>query len=152
MAELKVDEKDFEILEALKKNAKLSVLQLSRKTRIPPTTIHNRIKKLKQHKVITNYTIKLDREKIGQDFCAVVFIYLDNSALPPEFKKGGLAKHLFCFPQVDEVFEVAGTIDVIIKIYGKNIKEITEFIINNVRELKGVTRTETVVLLSEKSK
>jgi Lrp/AsnC family transcriptional regulator for asnA, asnC and gidA len=71
---LKLDDRDFEILEALRENAKLSVFQLSKKTGIPPTTIHNRIKKLRQNGVITNYTIKFDREKLGQGFCALIFI------------------------------------------------------------------------------
>ncbi|MFH1470257.1 MAG: Lrp/AsnC family transcriptional regulator [Candidatus Micrarchaeota archaeon] len=152
MKELKIDEKDFEILGALMANAKLSVIQLSKKTGFPPTTIHNRIRKLKQNKVITNYTIKLDREKVGRGFCALVFIYLNNSELPPEFKKGGLARKIFGFPQVDEVFETAGNIDIIIKVYGGSINEITDFIINKIRELRGVTRTETVVALSVKEK
>lgn len=152
MREIKLDEKDFEILAALRENARLSVLQLAHKTKIPPTTIHNRIRKLKENKVIANYTVKLDREKMGQGFCALLFIYVDNSQLPTEFRKGGLAQKLFSNPQVEEVFETAGTIDIVAKVYGKSIKEITNFVINNVRELKGVTRTETIVVLSEKGK
>jgi len=41
-----LDAKDIEILNALKDDAKQSVFRLSKKTRIPPTTIHNRIVKL----------------------------------------------------------------------------------------------------------
>ena len=102
MEEFKLNEKDLLILEKLKENSRLSVLQLSRKTGIPPTTIHNRIKRLREHKVITNYTIRVDREKTGQGFCALVFVYLNNSALPQRFKKGGLAKHIYSFSQVSQ--------------------------------------------------
>ena len=94
MDEIKLDSKDFEILAALRENAKQSVFQLSKKTKSPPTTIHNRIRKLKENKVIKGYTISIDREKTGQKICALVFVYLDITHLGEESKKGGLLKSL----------------------------------------------------------
>ncbi len=152
MSEIKLDSKDFEILAALKENAKQSVLQLSKKTKIPPTTIHNRMKKLKKNKVITGYTIRINREKMGLDVCALIFVYVDNTQLEPESKKGGLAEKLSKHHQVDEVFEIAGNIDVIVKVYGKTINDITDFVLHNIREVKGVRRTETVIALTERKK
>jgi DNA-binding Lrp family transcriptional regulator len=152
MDKFKLDEKDFAIIDALERNAKQSVFQLTKKTGIPPTTIHNRIRKLKQNCVITGYSIRVDHEKMGQNVCALVFLYLDNNALEPKSKKGGLARELLKFQNVDEVFETTGSIDVIVKVYGANIKEITDFVINNIREIKGVAKTETIIALSEKRK
>ena len=48
-----LDEKDHLILGELKKNGKLSSQQLSKRTRLPISTIHNRIKKLRQEVGIT---------------------------------------------------------------------------------------------------
>ena len=50
-----LDEKDTQILNLLKDNAKLTSSQISKLTRIPITTIHNRIKKLEKEKIIKNY-------------------------------------------------------------------------------------------------
>ena len=149
MVEFKLDEKDFVILDALKKNAKQSVFQLAKKLNIPPTTIHNRLEKLKKNEVITHYTIEIDPYKIGKNVCALVFVYLNNNELESFSKKGGLAKRLRSLPYVGKVFETTGTIDVIVQVYGKDIKEITNFVINNIREIKGVVKTETVIALSE---
>src|SRR3989338_209830 len=150
MKELKLDEKDFAILDELKKNAKRSVFQLAKKINIPPTTIHNRLEKLRKNEVIKRYTIEVDREKIGQRVCALVFVYLNNNELEPSSKKGGLAIRLGKHPNVGTVFETAGSIDIIVKVYGTSIHDVTEFVINNIREVKGVVRTETVIALSER--
>lgn len=150
MNEIKLDDKDFVLLDELRKNAKQSVFQLAKKTAIPPTTIHNRLKKLRENKIIKGYTVLIDREKIGQNLCALIFIYLDNNLLEPASKEGGLAKQLAKHACVDEVFEMAGTIDVVVKVYGTDIKDITEFVINKIRQIKGVAKTETHVALSEK--
>lgn len=143
-----LDEKDLAILDALQKNAKQSVFQLAKKTAIPPTTIHNRLKKLKENKIIKKYTIEIDREKIGQHVCALIFVYLNNSELDIGSKKGGLAKKIRNFSNVTKVFETTGSIDLIVQLYGKDIKEITNFVINHIREIKGVIKTETVIALS----
>ncbi len=152
MDELKLDSKDFAILDALQENAKRSVFQLAKKINIPPTTIHNRMKKLKSLGVITGYVARIDRVKIGQAVCALVSVSLNNNELETSSKKGGLARQIAKYPNVDEVFETTGTVDIIVKVYGKDIKEITEFVINKIREVKGVVKTETIIALSETRK
>ncbi|HIH22211.1 TPA: Lrp/AsnC family transcriptional regulator [Candidatus Micrarchaeota archaeon] len=149
MVEYKLDEKDFAILDALEKNAKQSVFQLAKKTGIPPTTIHNRIRKLKKDGVIEGYSIRLNHEKTGMNVCALVFVFLDNNKLEPSSKKGGLARQFAKYPNVDEVFETTGSMDIIVKVYGSNIRDITDFVLNKVREVSGVVKTETVITLSE---
>ena len=60
---MNINEKDRKILDVLKKNAKLTTSQISKKTNIPITTVHNRIKKLEQQEIIKGYTIVLNQEK-----------------------------------------------------------------------------------------
>lgn len=143
------DEKDLALLAALRENAKQSVFQLARKTRIPPTTIHNRLKKLRSRGVIQKYTVRLDRKKMGLNVCGLVFLFVENTQLEPSSRKGGLARGLMRYPQVEEVFETTGSIDVIVKVHARNVEELTEFVINHLREIPGVKRTETVIALSE---
>ena len=63
---MELDQKDKKILQILKENANLTTSQIAKKTAIPITTVHNRIKKLNKEKVIKNYTLNLDFEKIGK--------------------------------------------------------------------------------------
>ena len=66
MDKIKLDETDFAILDALQENARQSIFQIAKKIIVPPTTIHNRIKKLRENGVISRYTIDIDREKIAR--------------------------------------------------------------------------------------
>ena len=47
-----LDDKDKKIIEILKENSRLSTQQISKKTLIPITTVHHRIKKLEKEKII----------------------------------------------------------------------------------------------------
>ncbi|MFA6530893.1 MAG: Lrp/AsnC family transcriptional regulator [Candidatus Micrarchaeia archaeon] len=147
--DVRLDDKDFAVLDALSRNARQSIFQMAKKLNIPPTTLHNRIRKLRANGVIKNYSIQVDREKMGQNICALIFLYLDNSKLEPTSRHGGLARQLTKLSNVDEVFETTGACDIIVKAYGSSIRDITDFVINSVREFKGVTKTETIIALSE---
>ncbi|MDO8554630.1 MAG: Lrp/AsnC family transcriptional regulator [Candidatus Micrarchaeota archaeon] len=152
MGKSRLDDTDFAILDALQGNARQSIFQIAKKIAIPPTTIHNRIKKLRGNGIITGYTININREKIGQNVCALVLVYLNNNELEPRSKKGGLARLLLKNPNIAEVFETAGNFDLIVKVYGQDIKDITRVVIDEIREIKGVEKTETIIALSEQSR
>ena len=67
-----MDKKDAKILKVLKENAKLSTQQISKKTLIPITTVHHRIKKMEKEGVINGYTTIVDNKKIGKNIAAYV--------------------------------------------------------------------------------
>lgn len=56
---------DENILNPMKKNARISITEISKLTGIPDTTIHFRLKKLKN---ILNYRITLNHEKLGEKY------------------------------------------------------------------------------------
>lgn len=149
MDKIKLDDTDFAILDALQKNARQSIFQIARKIIVPPTTVHNRIKKLRNNGVISGYTVNINREKIGQTICALVLVYLNNNELEAKSKKGGLARMLLKHPSILEVFETAGDFDLVVKIYGQDIKDVTRVVIDEIREIRGVEKTETIIALSE---
>ena len=74
---MKLDKKDLIIIEYLKKDSSLTTQKISRQTRIPITTIHNRIKKLKKKEIIKNYTINIDYTKLGIPLSAYILITID---------------------------------------------------------------------------
>ena len=65
----------------MKENSKLTTHQISKKTLIPITTIHNRIKKLVKEGVIKKYTLELDNKKLGKYLAAYIQINVDYRLL-----------------------------------------------------------------------
>ena len=145
-----LDKKDFKILEVLKENAKLSTQQISKKTLIPITTVHHRIKKLEKQGIIKGYTVLLDNKKIGKALAAYVLITVDYKLLNGiKLTQHDLAKKLKAHEFVEETAMVTGGTDIIIKIRVKDIDQMDEFVTKYLRNVDGVERTQTMVVLSE---
>ncbi|MGV8161966.1 MAG: Lrp/AsnC family transcriptional regulator [Candidatus Nanoarchaeia archaeon] len=66
-----VDDIDKNILFVLSKDARESLVQIAKNLGVDAKTIHNRIKKLEQEKVITGYKVDLDVSKLNKDFYTV---------------------------------------------------------------------------------
>ena len=142
-----LDDKDYTILSVLKTQAKLSTQQISRKTRIPITTVHNRIKKLESGGIIRGYSALLDSKLLG-DVTAFVFVsvmyhlpggkVIDQEELARKVRKN---------EAVEDVNIVSGSRDLIVKVRVKSVDELNSFVIRYLRSIPGIERTETAVVL-----
>jgi Lrp/AsnC family leucine-responsive transcriptional regulator len=144
-----IDDKDTRILEALTENSKMTTQQISRKLMIPVTTVHNRIKKMERLGVITGYTTRVDYRKLGRDVLAYVLVKVYYKT--PDGKKvdqEDLAREIAKNPCVDEVHIMAGETDIIVKVRVSNISQLNSVIIRELRNLEGVDKTHTLVVLS----
>ncbi len=147
---MKVDEKDLKILELLKNNSKLSSYQIAKKTLIPVTTVHNRIKKLEKNEIIKAYTIKINEKKLGKMITSYVFLEFDiNSMLSKKFTYDDIAREIKKAGIVEDLAYITGEKDIIIKIRTKDIEEANKYILEHLRKIPGILRTNTYVALQE---
>jgi len=146
---MKLDEKDLRILNILKKNAELNTSQISKKTGIPITTIHNRIKKLKQEGIIKNYTINIDHEKIGKPLASYILITINQSILGKKISQHEIGRRLKAFDEVESADIVTGATDIIIKVRAESMKGLNEFITEKLRNIEGIDKTQTLMVLEE---
>ena len=147
---LDINEKDWEILALLKKDAKLKTQEISQRTGMPVTTVHNRIKKLEENGIITRYCAIVDNKKLGINIGAYVMINVEyRTPSGKKISQAELAKDIKKNPLVDEAGIVAGGTDIIIRIHAKNIDELNDFVINKLRDMDGVANTHTLVVLNE---
>jgi DNA-binding Lrp family transcriptional regulator len=145
-----MDEKDEKIIKLLKENAKLSTQEISKRTLIPITTIHNRIKKLEKKRVILGYTVNLDHSKIGKGMTAYTLVSVDYNLLKQaKLTQDRLAKKLRTYEEVEELSMVTGSVDIILKLRVKDMKEMDRFVTGVLREQKGVGATQTLMVLHE---
>jgi DNA-binding Lrp family transcriptional regulator len=145
-----MDLKDLEIIECLKKDASLSVRQISNKTKIPITTVHHRIKALKKNKVIKKTTIELDNEKMGLELSAYILVTAFSSFGSGEkVSQKKICKEISKFSGIELIDIVTGETDIIIKARVKNIKELNKLILDKIREVPGVDKTVTLTVMQE---
>jgi len=138
MTLVEIDDKDLKIIEHLKQNARLSVRDLGKKTRIRPSTVHQRIKRLIDNGIIQSFTVKLDPEKIGENLTVFMLIsgsldkYLDDRLLK--------SKHIL------EIHGITGEYDLLIKLRFKDMKQFNKFIIEfRERYSRSISKTITMV-------
>ena len=137
------------ILEVLQNNAKLTTHKISKKLAMPITTIHNRIKKLEKLGIIKRYTVELDYKKLDKGLFAYIGVTVTYTS--PSGKKlhqEDIAKKIKKLAGVEEVNIMAGGNDILIKIRLKDIDELNDFVVRKLREIDGVDKTQTMVVMS----
>ncbi len=136
----KLDDKDFAIIDELKKNSRLSEQKLARKTGIPMTTVHNRIKKLRRSGLIKGFGIRLDYKKLGKPLTAFVLV----KALPGADHKELIVK-ISKMPNVTEVSMLTGEFDALTKVRVASMEELNSVVVQTLRKLKIVGETRTMM-------
>ncbi len=145
-----LDEKDLQVLEELKQNAKRTTSQISKRVNLPITTVHNRIKKLEKLGIIKRYTVELDYKKLEKPVAAYVMVQVIYM-LPSGIKvmQEDVAKHIKGLPGVESVELITGGTDILVKIRVKDVDELNDFIIKKLRKIEGVDKAQTSVVLSK---
>ena len=135
---MKLDDKDWQIIAALKENARLSVRDIAKSSGIRPSTVHQRIQKMKRDGVIERFTLKLNNKAIGENF--IVFMLVAGK--PTEYVGQTLLEHR----NIKEVFGITGEYDMIFKLKFKDVEEFNDFVLNFRKLNKNVSKTLTMVV------
>ena len=147
----KLDEKDKKIIEILEEHGDYTTRQIAKKTLLPATTIHNRIRKLKQEKIIKKFTVDLDYKQIEKGFSVMVLVSVDYKTLR-ELKKDQhqLAKEIKMLPEVSEVAVVTGGTDIIMRVRVKDVEAYDQFLLKKFQKIAGIDKTQSLVVIHEK--
>lgn len=143
-----IDQKDMQILKELKNNSRLSAKEISKKTGIPITTVFNRIKKMEKSIIIKGYTTTLDEDKLGRHIKAYIMITADYNFLKKaKMSQQKLAVKLKQHEFVDEAAILTGVSDIILKVSTSNLSQLNEFVTGYLRNVDGVEKTQTSIIL-----
>jgi Lrp/AsnC family leucine-responsive transcriptional regulator len=135
-----LDEKDFMLIEELSKNSKLSEQKLARKTRIPMTTVHNRLRKLRGLGVIKAYTIRLDYAKLGRPLLAYVLV-----KTAPGSDQREILNRIGVIRGVSEAAMINGEFDIIFKARLSSIDELKEMIVGRIRKENSIADARAMI-------
>ena len=139
------DELDRLILDQLQRDGRVSVADLARSIHLSQPAVHNRIKRLEKHGVISKYTAVLDREIVGYGILALVHIQVaqrnaQNCAL--------IENTLGTLDEVLECFRITGQYDFALKVVAENQHGLDRFIREQIETLPGIASISTNVVLS----
>jgi len=118
----KIDNFDLEILKLLVSDSRLPTLEIAKKLKSNVTTIHSRIKRLLDLKVILNFSVEIDLDKIGYHGWKVDF-YLSEYT-----KLNQIVKYMEKNPYLKSVDYTIGYADLELELIVRNINQLHEII------------------------
>ena len=146
---VKIDDKDRAILSELTKNSKLTTGKLSKKLGMPVTTVHNRMKKLEKGGVIINYTLNIDWKKLGRPIMAYISIEIDYGSKTEKITQLGIANKIKALDGVKDVTILAGGTDIMARVLARDIDDLNNLVTDKLRNISGVDRTQTMIVLQQ---
>jgi len=142
---MSLDKKDIALLKELQLNCRQSLKKLSKKLNMSITTVYDRMRKLEKQGIIKEYKAILDHEKTGNVFTTYTLVQIDYSyLLETGENQRDVARKLAKLPHVLETQVITGEWDILLKIRGKDTKEIGNFVMTQLRKIKGVGRTHSL--------
>ena len=133
---------DVKILEVLQANSRVSISELSKKVNLSLSAVSERLKKLESSNVIEKYTVILNSQALDKELSVIMNISLENPHMTSDF--------LNFVRTEDEILEchyVTGESDYVLKITTRNTATL-ELLMNRIKGISGIKRTQTNVVLS----
>ncbi len=141
---LNLDKLDLQIIQAMMEDAEISYADLGKKLFVSGGTIHVRIKKLEEQKVVKGKKLSVDLKLLGYDVIAFIGIYLEKSSL-----YDSVARELKKIPPIVRLNYTTGNYSMFAEIVCKDILQLRFVLHDELQKIKGIERTETFISLEE---
>lgn len=141
---MNLDKLDLQIIHEMMDNAEVSYADLGKKLFVSGGTIHVRIKKLEEAKIVTGKRLNVDIKQLGYDVIAFIGIYLEKSSL-----YDSVAKELFKIPEIVRLNYTTGNYSMFAEVICKDINQLRFVLHDELQKIKGIERTETFISLEE---
>jgi len=145
---MKIDNKDRLVIQELLKDSKQTVNKLGKKTGLPMTTVHNRIKKLEKNDIILNYTVNLNYKKLGRPILAFIGVSVDYKA-EGKIDQVKVAEQIKKLKGVYEAYIQTGGVDILVKVLARDIDDLDNIVTKKMRNITGVDKTQTAIVLRQ---
>jgi len=140
---LRLDRIDFEILEALQSNARISNKELAAKSGVSPSTCLERVRRLKESQVLSRFYADVDRDAMGIGVEALISIRLRQHA-NIDFDK--LFKEIVELEEVVNVYLLAGTVDLMAHVAVRDVKQLRGLVVETFNARHEFAQIETSLI------
>ena len=143
-SKLNIDKLDLQVIQALMNNAEISYADLGKQLFVSGGTIHVRIKKLEEQKIVKGKRLVVDLKILGYDVIAFIGVYLQKSSL-----YDAVAKELKKIPEIVRLNYTTGNYSMFAEIVCKDIEQLRVVLHDKLQNIVGIERTETFISLEE---
>lgn len=141
---LNIDKLDLQIITQLLQNAELTYADLGKLLFVSAGTIHVRMKKLEELRIVKGKKLDIDYKVLGYDVIAFIGIYLEKSNM-----YDSVAKQLASIHEIVRLNYTTGNYSMFAEIVCKDIKQLRTVLHDKLQNIIGIERTETFISLEE---
>lgn len=140
-----MDSTDLKLASLLQAQGRVTNVELSRQSRLAPSTTLERVRRLEERGVITGYHARLDPHALGLQVQAIVQINL-NRHEPGVID--AFEAQVRAVPEVKACYHVTGQYDYILHVVVRDIDHLRELAKHTLAGLRGLEKQETFLILS----
>jgi len=135
-----LDDVDRKIISILQQDSRISFSRLAKMLNLSESTIHMRIKRLREAGVIRGFCVDVDLDKVGMNVLAFVLLKADPKKYEDILRKLAEIKEVF------EIYDVTGEYYALLKVRVSDKEELAK-VLDKIGNLEGVTSTYTMFVL-----
>ncbi len=139
---MNIDQKDRDILEKIQKHPSSTTHELSKLCNLPSSSIHDRLKKLKEKSILLESEPKINLQKCGISIQAFIKLKI-NSANWSESLSQQLKSNIW----VQEIHEIIGEDSYLLKIIAKDTDHLSTILKTEIAILENIKETQTTLIL-----
>jgi DNA-binding Lrp family transcriptional regulator len=136
-----LDNTDRELLSLLRDNARMPVAAMAKALGVARGTVQNRLARLEADGVIVGYTVRLKREAEDQRIRALMTVAVEGN------RTDDVLKALRGDPAVCALHTTNGRWDIVAELRTDSL-EAVDRVLGRIRQIDGISTTETSLLLS----
>jgi Lrp/AsnC family transcriptional regulator, leucine-responsive regulatory protein len=141
-----LDKFDISILEALQKDARISLQELGRQVGLTSSPCWARVKRMEEAGVIEGYSVRVNAEKIGLADTVLVQVTLDAHSDEALFAFG---RALQGIPEVLEAFLVSGDYDYFLRVAVRDTRDYERFLRERLYTIPGIRHNKSSFVLRQ---
>jgi DNA-binding Lrp family transcriptional regulator len=139
-----MDDTDRQLVALLRANARLPVASLAKSLGVSRGTVQNRINRLLARGTIQGFTLRLRPEAEAPRIRAIMMIGVEGE------RSDNILKQLRGHPEIAAVHTTNGRWDMVLELNTDNL-EAFDRVLHRIRQIDGVSASETSLLLSSYS-
>ena len=146
MRVLDIDHTDRRIMEILQKEPGINAAELGEQIGLSQSAVWRRMQALREHGVIVDQPVRIDREKVGLNTMVFAHVKLTSHG------RSNLAEFSEAvqeFPEVLDCYVMLGNVDFLLRIVTEDIKAYEQFFFEKLSQLPGIQEVNSSIVLSD---
>ena len=138
-----LDDTDRRLLDLLQQDDRQSLAMLGKQIGLAASSVNDRIRRLVKQGAIEGFFARVAPPAVGLELLAFLFVGWSDPAVEAPF-----LKRIATCAVVQECHHVTGAWNYLLKIRLANVRELEGFLNSVIKDVRGVQRTETLIVLS----